>query len=777
MAVSTQLIVSARDMATGTFNKISSSTKRLGVTAKAVTNNLFSLQTAFVGMATGGLGLYVRESVRATDMIGKTADKIGLTTDELQELRYAANLAGVAQNQLDMGMQRFSRRLGEVAQGTGELKKTAEQYGVQLFDSEKKMRSNMDLLRDWSEVISNAESDQEALRIAFKLFDSEGAALVNMLRGGAKAMDATRAEARALGLVINEDLVRRSADANDALTKMSTVIDTRFKASLVELSPEIISAADAMSDWVEMNKDFITQDVPEKIRNTIEAVKSFDTTLSASYDGGLVQTAGLGYIGYKLFGKTPATILSALYVINRNVKEMDSLFGGDMSLGGVLSKYSELDDIFREISERWAADGRGEVDFWSGKQADSPAARRDFTQLDRQMFEDEWYPKPSEKQPDPVVPGGSEVEEYTDKQIKLRENLTREINQLTMDQYAFARAEAEAAYKEDVALADGKEELLLQALRRRQLAIESANEAEAQAAKTAQQEELRAQQELTREIERATLDQYDFQRREAERHFAELKQKAKEAGMDTVGLDAALSQRMTEIAAEEADADRRSFAALQAEAESVHLSILESSDSMIDGMELGLLRYESSFQSMAENTADLMQDSMRSVSSEIANMVDTGKFNFDDLFAYVRRKSIEMFVAEPLTKGLFSTIGSGVASMFGGMKLPGFATGGISYGPQLAMVSEGRHPVEAHVPLPDGRSIPVSISGSMPAQSVPPVVIQLVGQDGRIMHQTKAQPRFDGRAFVTREDVSILFQEGVAQNTAGLGDFLRNGGA
>lgn len=39
-----------------------------------------------------------------------------------------------------------------------------------------------------------------------------------------------------------------------------------------------------------------------------------------------------------------------------------------------------------------------------------------------------------------------------------------------------------------------------------------------------------------------------------------------------------------------------------------------------------------------------------------------------------------------------------------------YAAGGIAHGPQLAMFGEGRMP-EAYVPLPDGRSIPVTVSG------------------------------------------------------------------
>ncbi|MDT8445778.1 MAG: phage tail tape measure protein [bacterium] len=45
------------------------------------------------------------------------------------------------------------------------------------------------------------------------------------------------------------------------------------------------------------------------------------------------------------------------------------------------------------------------------------------------------------------------------------------------------------------------------------------------------------------------------------------------------------------------------------------------------------------------------------------------------------------------------------------LQIGGYADGGISYGPQLAWVSEGRFQAEAHVPLPNGKSIPVEIKG------------------------------------------------------------------
>lgn len=233
------------------FSKL---TLRVGKAAKG----MLMLSPAIAAAAGGaGMALLIKRSLDAADAIAKTADKVGLTTDQLQELRFAADLAGVGQTTLDMAMQRFSRRLGEVAQGQGELLGVAKQYGVALRDGEGRIRSNVAILKDFADVIKNAESDQERLRISFKLFDSEGAALVNMLREGSSALETTRQRARDLGLVIDEKLVRSAADAKDKLTVLGTVLDAKVTAAVVELAPEIgqltdklVSSLPVIIDWV-----------------------------------------------------------------------------------------------------------------------------------------------------------------------------------------------------------------------------------------------------------------------------------------------------------------------------------------------------------------------------------------------------------------------------------------------------------------------------------------------------------------------------------------------
>lgn len=105
---------------------------------------------------------------------------------------------------------------------------------------------------------------------------------------------------------------------------------------------------------------------------------------------------------------------------------------------------------------------------------------------------------------------------------------------------------------------------------------------------------------------------------------------------------------------------------------------------------------------------------------------------FSDLLMSVADLIFKLMVVDPLIKalggdggkssgGILQAAGSWASSLFfadggimtagGSVPLNKYANGGIANKPQMAMFGEGRTP-EAYVPLPDGRSIPVTMNGS-----------------------------------------------------------------
>jgi hypothetical protein len=183
----------------------------------------------------GGLVALVDRSISAANAIGKTADTIGVGAEALQELRFAAKASGVEQQTLDLALQRFTRRAAEAAQGTGEAKDALAQMGIALRDQSGNLRSSEDLLGDVADAFARIENPADRVRLAFKLFDSEGVALVNLLRGGSHALEEIRERARDLGIVLDEHLVRDAERARTELDTLSQVISANLTRAALEI--------------------------------------------------------------------------------------------------------------------------------------------------------------------------------------------------------------------------------------------------------------------------------------------------------------------------------------------------------------------------------------------------------------------------------------------------------------------------------------------------------------------------------------------------------------
>lgn len=214
------------------------------------------LQTQFAGIATSfatafaggivaggfaGATRAIREIVSEASGLAKTADRIGVTTDEIQKLRYAGEIAGISIASMDKSLEQFTRRLGEAQKGTGTLRQILTDYNISLTDAQGNMRSVSSLLTDVSDAISNAGSAQERANVAYQAFGRSGVEMVLALRNGGDALQDMMRRADDLGLVIEERLLRRAEELDDKLYELTNQIQTGLKVEVLELSDIIES--------------------------------------------------------------------------------------------------------------------------------------------------------------------------------------------------------------------------------------------------------------------------------------------------------------------------------------------------------------------------------------------------------------------------------------------------------------------------------------------------------------------------------------------------------
>lgn len=88
----------------------------------------------------------------------------------------------------------------------------------------------------------------------------------------------------------------------------------------------------------------------------------------------------------------------------------------------------------------------------------------------------------------------------------------------------------------------------------------------------------------------------------------------------------------------------------------------------------------------------------------------------------------------------------GIMTSEGSLQLRKYANGGVAKSPQVALFGEGRQP-EAYVPLPDGRSIPVTMKGS-DKSAAPNISFNLINQSGQNVQAEQSGVRFDGEKII-----------------------------
>ena len=242
-----------------------------------------------VTAVSGAMGYLVYKTGEYGFEILQAADKLNIATDALQEYRYAGAMVGIEQRTLTMGLQRFLRRAAEASAGTGEAKDTLAELGIKLKDSSGKLREADDLLNQVADAMKNVKDEGQLLRIAFKLFDSEGVQMVTLLKHGSEELERLREEARATGIVMDREALETTAEfRNELLTLKAVMIGVRNTIG-VALMPVLIDAMRRFRGWWKINRDIVKERldvwlkrVDKSLRRLIATARTIDSVVQAT---------------------------------------------------------------------------------------------------------------------------------------------------------------------------------------------------------------------------------------------------------------------------------------------------------------------------------------------------------------------------------------------------------------------------------------------------------------------------------------------------------------
>ena len=218
--------------------------------ARAMVGQLVSMR-AVVGALSGsaGLGLLVKRQTAYGASLVETAERLGLTVRQLQLLRRAFESEGVPINAIDIGLQRFTRRLADAAKGNKTLQDTFRRLNVSVTDSQGRLRSNYDVLLDVADGLKAVEDQQERVRLAFTLFDSEGVRFVNALQRGGQAFDDLVESFAQLGLLTRTEVGTLKA-LNQSFTDIGNSLQVNLAKAVAKTNGELVALAETLAQQV-----------------------------------------------------------------------------------------------------------------------------------------------------------------------------------------------------------------------------------------------------------------------------------------------------------------------------------------------------------------------------------------------------------------------------------------------------------------------------------------------------------------------------------------------
>ena len=257
----TRINSAANDSRKG-MGKMRGVTQGLGDVADDLTGRLGPLGGAMRGLgpigvgAAAGLGAFAaalfkaRRAVTDVAQIGDLAKRAGADVEAFQELSFAASQYGVETEALTDGLKELALRADEFAQtGKGPAADAYKTLGLSQREVAQNLDDNAKLFDLVIGKIRDLDTEASQLRAFDEVFGGTGGEkLSQVLQGTAADFARLRREARELGIVFDESVVRNAQETERKLSQVQRIVDANLNQAFINLAPTLIQTAELFRD-------------------------------------------------------------------------------------------------------------------------------------------------------------------------------------------------------------------------------------------------------------------------------------------------------------------------------------------------------------------------------------------------------------------------------------------------------------------------------------------------------------------------------------------------
>ena len=642
-----------------------------------------TLRNAFIALG-GVTAAYkfaelIKGSIDAADNLNDLSMRTGVAVEDLDALGFAAEQNGTSLDAVSGALQKMARLMGEAAGGSVKANAVLQQFGISAAEIQNGSISATDALGRIADRISQMPDGLQKAAAAQMVFGKSAAEIVPLLNAGGDAIRAARGELEQYGALITTDMARASDEFNDKLA----LVNRTLGGLVMNIANDLLPVMDAT------------------LQGFLDASRQADNlgrnTSIQEWARGAALALAILVDDARVAAQAITALIGSFQAVWADIK----LAGSFQMAGGPLAFLTEqgrgqlkaaLDERNRTVEEA----NQRYIDLWNmdgSKYYDAVKSRIDA-------------------QP-PVSPGAREPGGLQSRVVAPRP-------EWNFDFAAGDKAQKAAAAHDKVAAAAARQDQQIKEMM------------------ITQQGELDL---LELEGQKVNMSAHQYEMLvEAKRHEIEVAR--------------ATADMLPDQAAKYKTVADGIFQARQA--------LEEYNYQQSRTFEYGAKQAFQDYIDQATNAADqankLFSDAFSGMEDALVEFVKTGKLDFsslvDSILDDLARIVVQQAIMAPLMQalgvggasnaggllgGLFGFADGGIMTADGAVPLRQYARGGIANSPQAAIYGEGSKP-EAFVPLPDGRTIPVTLqaaAGAGAGQQALQVVVNNYGSDNVSARETR----------------------------------------
>lgn len=191
-----------------------------------------------------------------------TSGLLGVTTDEVQKLSFAAGQSGVSTEEMTHGMSHLARTIYQLKQGSEEAAKEFYKAGISINQA-KSFNNAEDALLALSTVVRNTQSPMERLGKTTALLGRGSIQMTDFLAKGPEAIKAMGKSAQDLGLIISRPQINNLEAMAQGFQRLHLFMDELGAYVASYFGPAIIQVIDAFIKFYNINRKVIDQELKQ----------------------------------------------------------------------------------------------------------------------------------------------------------------------------------------------------------------------------------------------------------------------------------------------------------------------------------------------------------------------------------------------------------------------------------------------------------------------------------------------------------------------------------